>query len=209
MALVLAQRQDKSKKAVDECAHEILPKVWLGTCEARALRCSTSGGQQTLLFPNVVEIVSDETEARLYREQAGVSTSDDVMNVTSITLVDDRKSLLFDAAQCLTQLLNTKKKCDEKSSTEALLLHCRMGTSRSVALLLWYLVETEKWTLKKAFEHICACRGSKNASLQTRPNVGFAQQLLRLEREVHKSEQNSISLSALLTEGLCSNNNKL
>ena len=57
------------------------------------------------------------------------------------------------------------------------LVHCMVGASRSVTLVLAFLVVKRGWALRAAFEHVRARRG------KARPNRGFAEQLIALELE--------------------------
>lgn len=59
------------------------------------------------------------------------------------------------------------------------LVHCRVGASRSVAMVLAYLITNEGMRLSDAWALVLACRP------QARPNSGFARQLLDLDQAVH------------------------
>ncbi|GAX74335.1 hypothetical protein CEUSTIGMA_g1784.t1 [Chlamydomonas eustigma] len=59
------------------------------------------------------------------------------------------------------------------------LVHCSEGKSRSVTLVLAYLILTQRWTLKQALNHVRACRPVAC------PNAGFMSRLVQLDVQVH------------------------
>ncbi|KAI8393572.1 uncharacterized protein BYT42DRAFT_601210 [Radiomyces spectabilis] len=73
---------------------------------------------------------------------------------------------------------------DAKGAHEPIYVHCKAGKSRSVAVILAYLILVEKWTLKRAYRHIIKSR--PNAS----PNIGFVVELMKLEESVHGQVSN-------------------
>ncbi|KAG0166315.1 hypothetical protein DFQ28_007429 [Apophysomyces sp. BC1034] len=68
---------------------------------------------------------------------------------------------------------------DSKKNHEPIYVHCKAGKSRSVAVILAYLVLSEHWTLKRAYRHVIKAR--PNAS----PNIGFVAELMKLEESIH------------------------
>ncbi|KAF7721435.1 hypothetical protein EC973_004680 [Apophysomyces ossiformis] len=79
-----------------------------------------------------------------------------------------------------TTLQKAVKVIDEsKKHHEPIYVHCKAGKSRSVAVILAYLVLSEHWTLKRAYRHVIKAR--PNAS----PNIGFMAELMKLEESVH------------------------
>ncbi|XP_049850069.1 uncharacterized protein LOC126320764 [Schistocerca gregaria] len=62
---------------------------------------------------------------------------------------------------------------------ESVLVHCKEGRSRSVSMVVAYLLIKRKWTLKEAIEAIEAVVPDHNM------NDGFERQLAELEKEVH------------------------
>ncbi|KAI8855334.1 hypothetical protein BC829DRAFT_438725 [Chytridium lagenaria] len=59
------------------------------------------------------------------------------------------------------------------------LVHCRAGKSRSVTMVLAYLIQREGMTLKDAYEYV---RGRRSG---VAPNIGFMLSLMRLEKDVY------------------------
>ncbi|KAI9311495.1 protein-tyrosine phosphatase-like protein [Dichotomocladium elegans] len=71
-----------------------------------------------------------------------------------------------------------------KLSHEPIYVHCKAGKSRSVAAILAYLVVTEGWSLKRAYQHVIKARPSMS------PNIGFVAELLKLEESIHGHASN-------------------
>ena len=63
----------------------------------------------------------------------------------------------------------------------AVLVHCQQGVSRSVTLLLYFLMDRLGWSLKKALLHVMRVRSSEPSAAYTHPNVGFLGQLQQAE----------------------------
>ncbi|KAI8991295.1 protein-tyrosine phosphatase-like protein [Mycotypha africana] len=76
---------------------------------------------------------------------------------------------------------------DSKKHHEPIYVHCKAGKSRSAAAILAYLVLSEHWTLKKAYQHIVKAR--PNIS----PNIGFVAELMKMEEGVHGQVSNFAS----------------
>lgn len=57
-------------------------------------------------------------------------------------------------------------------------VHCRAGKSRSVTVVLAYLMESHRWSLKKAYAYVLDHR--KGIS----PNIGFMAELLNVEADL-------------------------
>ncbi|CDH55105.1 hypothetical protein RO3G_00853 [Lichtheimia corymbifera JMRC:FSU:9682] len=71
-----------------------------------------------------------------------------------------------------------------KEHHEPIYVHCKAGKSRSVAAILAYLVMTEHWSLKRAYQHVIKVRPSMS------PNIGFVAELLKLEESIHGRTSN-------------------
>mmetsp|Transcript_91867 Transcript_91867/g.230879 ORF Transcript_91867/g.230879 Transcript_91867/m.230879 type:complete len:388 (-) Transcript_91867:92-1255(-) len=68
---------------------------------------------------------------------------------------------------------------EAKAAGGKCLVHCRMGASRSVAVVLSYLIVREGMRLSDAWALVHSCRKV------ARPNRGFVEQLVDLDRVVH------------------------
>lgn len=73
------------------------------------------------------------------------------------------------------------------------LIHCRMGTSRSVALTMAYLIAAEQMTLRSSLIYILKQRSTNPDAPYTHPNLGFFKQLISFERDVHGLHYPSLS----------------
>jgi protein-tyrosine phosphatase len=79
-------------------------------------------------------------------------------------------------------------------------VHCMMGTSRSVSLLLYYMMRDRHYTLRNALLHIMHQRSTNPNAPYTRPNTGFMRQLIDCEKILRKSDTSSVSLSKYMRE---------
>lgn len=84
---------------------------------------------------------------------------------------------------------------DRARADGALLVHCEKGVSRSATLAISAVMQRDRVGFAEAFERVRAGRGG------VRPNIGFASQLYRLERELALAPpQNPSSLARYLRE---------
>lgn len=65
------------------------------------------------------------------------------------------------------------------STAPVCLVHCNQGMSRSPALVMAYLIEYERCTLREAFHRV------KERRRMVLPNAGFMEQLIEVEKGVH------------------------
>lgn len=65
-----------------------------------------------------------------------------------------------------------------RESNQKVLVHCQAGKSRSVTIVLAYLMKTFHWTLKEAYDYL----QRKNPNIS--PNLGFMGQLLHYESQL-------------------------
>ena len=72
-----------------------------------------------------------------------------------------------------------------------ILVHCHNAVSRSVTIILSYLMST-KLTLREAF---CLVKNNRTSTF-TRPNIGFAKQLVKYEALLYG--ENTITVSEML-----------
>lgn len=81
-------------------------------------------------------------------------------------------------------------------------IHCMVGTSRSVSLLIYYMMRERHYTLRNALLHIMHQRSSNPDAPYTHPNRGFMTQLIAREKElsVTADGHSSLTLSSYMTE---------
>ncbi len=65
------------------------------------------------------------------------------------------------------------------------LIHCQMGTSRSVCLLLYFLMSRRGFTLRRALLHVMRVRSSNPGAPYTHPNRGFFDKLVVEDVRLH------------------------
>jgi protein-tyrosine phosphatase len=75
-----------------------------------------------------------------------------------------------------------------KKENKNILVHCLCGVSRSVSIIIAYLINSG-YTLKDALLYV----KQKREKQYTQPNIGFFKELMKYEREKHSN--NSITLS--------------
>lgn len=74
-------------------------------------------------------------------------------------------------------------------------VHCRAGKSRSVTVVLAYLILSHRWSLKKAYAYVLERR--KGIS----PNIGFMAELLNVEAELGRASSPGEGPSSTHTGG--------
>lgn len=73
-----------------------------------------------------------------------------------------------------------------KSENSRVLVHCTVGRSRSAAIVIAYLMNRTKMSLKQAYEHVKAMRPL------IKPNDGFIKQLMDYEKELFGVKETSL-----------------
>lgn len=91
-----------------------------------------------------------------------------------IPIKDSRDSNLIEYFDQVADTIERVRQEDGKS-----LVHCVAGVSRSVSLVLAYLMEYADMSLKNAFQHVRSVRP------QVRPNTGFFKQLIEYEQRLY------------------------
>ncbi|XP_050373982.1 dual specificity protein phosphatase 1 isoform X2 [Argentina anserina] len=76
------------------------------------------------------------------------------------------------------------KVLNEAKRSGGVLVHCFVGKSRSVTIVLAYLMKRHGMSLNEALEHVRSRRP------QASPNAGFISQLQVFERSIHANEEN-------------------
>lgn len=86
-----------------------------------------------------------------------------------------------DGMNFINECINKEKKI--------LLVHCMEGKSRSVSMILGYLMKYENWTLLKAYKH---CKKQRKI---IRPNKSFWKCLMKLEMQLFN--KNTVSMKTI------------
>jgi len=143
MALIVIEQ---SAPKIDDCVHHIIDNLFLGTCDSR-----TFIGE--LDIDRVIEIGESQELENYHSIQA---------EKLSIVMADNRKS---DISRHFSDVMNFIGK-NEKN----VLIHCKMGVSRSVSFVVYYLMTKHSMSLDNSIKYIDAKRNSK---IYTHPNIGF------------------------------------
>lgn len=93
-----------------------------------------------------------------------------------VAIKDSRESNLIEHFDEVADWIEKTRLEDGKS-----LVHCVAGVSRSVSLVIAYLMKYADMTLKAAFQHVRSVRP------QVRPNLGFFKQLIEYEQRLFGS----------------------
>ena len=83
------------------------------------------------------------------------------------------------------------------SETNALLIHCKCGVSRSSTVLLAFLVQVRRMTLSNALNLV------RKKRRRIRPNIGFFLQLLSVEKDTHGSVGSGIWVPSIYPHVYC------
>jgi len=152
MAIVFVEE----KIVEDECIHHIIDNLYLGNCNAR----------KYINNYNIKKII----EIGEYQE---INNYLDVNNVGKLTIIlsDNRNS---DIQKYFDDIWNFIRKDDNN-----ILIHCKVGTSRSVAFVISYLIKYKNMDLNSALNFIKTIRNDK---IYTHPNIGFIKVLRKLEK---------------------------
>ncbi|WFD36927.1 hypothetical protein MCUN1_003819 [Malassezia cuniculi] len=67
---------------------------------------------------------------------------------------------------------------DARLHSQPIYVHCRAGKSRSVMLVMAYLIHAHRWSLQRAYAHVLSCRSGMC------PNIGFIAELMHFEERV-------------------------
>ena len=103
---------------------------------------------------------------------------DDRFKILRVNAIDVQGYDLSPAFERACDFIESTIDCD---SPTPVYVHCQEGVSRSVTLVLAYLVARRRSTLSEAFDVVQKCRTF------AQPNMSFWQQLVALERRVHGS----------------------
>ena len=79
-------------------------------------------------------------------------------------------------------------------------VHCKVGTSRSVSLLLFYMMRERHYSLRNALLHVMHVRSSNPRAPYSHPNMGFMRQLIACEKLMSGDGTASLTLDAYLSQ---------
>lgn len=79
-----------------------------------------------------------------------------------------------------------------REQNKGVLVHCKAGQSRSVTIVIAYLMRTYKWTLSHAYSYV------QQRKPDISPNLGFMGQLISFEASLFANKEGGCSLNNLL-----------
>ena len=143
--------------------------------------------------PNLIRLATDLMGKQRNKKDAEDCNSTDIKHVViqlKDTVDSDLSSILPSALEAIDRALlgqnsNMQSTRDEKNSDNIqriCLVHCAKGNSRSVSVVMAYLMSRHSDSFKsfdEALSHIRTVRP------QASPNIGFALELLKFERELN------------------------
>ncbi|CCF51764.1 hypothetical protein NDA11_004961 [Ustilago hordei] len=74
---------------------------------------------------------------------------------------------------------------DARLRSEPVYVHCKAGKSRSVTIVIAYLIHALGWSLQRSYSHVM----EKRAAIC--PNIGFVAELMKYEEKEHKLTRSS------------------
>jgi atypical dual specificity phosphatase len=158
---------------------EILPTLYLcGAC--------------AIVRPETLENLKIKFVVNATVELPDTPLPDERPDYLRIPIKDSSSANLFEYFDQVAEMIEkTRENNDGKT-----LIHCVAGVSRSVSLILAYLMKYQKMSLKTAFHHV------KSIRPQIRPNTGFFKQLIDYEERIHGSSSVQMIYCSALGENI-------
>lgn len=142
---------------------EVLPSLYLcGAC--------------AIVRPETLENLEIKFVVNATVELPDTPLPDEKPQYLRVAIKDSRESNIIEYFDQVADMIEKIRQEDGKS-----LVHCVAGVSRSVSLILAYLMKYADMSLKNAFHHVRSVRP------QVRPNLGFFKQLIEYEQRLHGS----------------------
>ncbi|XP_041350315.1 uncharacterized protein LOC121369354 isoform X2 [Gigantopelta aegis] len=104
-----------------------------------------------------------------------------ILSYMNVRVYDEPESELLKHWEKTYKYINKARKHGSK-----VLVHCKMGISRSASTVIAYLMKENRWSLEKALEFVQEKRGVIN------PNSGFREQLTTYEGMLKASDQRHV-----------------
>jgi len=165
---LMMRPEDKSKQ-MGALPHEDLDWIWVGDADdARDL---------TRLKKHNIRYVLNATQPRAEGGVSNFFEKDKSFDYLRLSMADN-------ATQDVTQKLNAAWAFFEKARIRedgGILVHCQQGVSRSVSMVISYLIKYYRYTFDDAKALCKRCRAQAN------PNEGFEEQLRGLEKTLKET----------------------
>ena len=146
------------KEVINEtdCIHHITDNLYLGNCNSRNYIYKYN-------ISRIIEI-GDEEEIKNY---PGIPEN---LKKLTINIPDNRD---VDILQYFEDIFSFIKQDDSN-----VLIHCKMGTSRSVAFVISYLIKYKNMSFEESLKLI---KEKRNDNIYTKPNIGFTKILKKYQ----------------------------
>lgn len=154
MSLILIQ----SPPEQDNSIHHIVDNIYLGNSDSRRFIQDNS-------IDRIVEI-GEEEELNSYYDIK-------INERLSIKISDNRNAKIDEYFEKVWDFI--------RKNDKNVLIHCKMGTSRSATFVISYLIKMKKMIVEQAIQFIDSKRDNK---IYTSPNFGFKKTLKKLEKSV-------------------------
>lgn len=172
-----------------ESTSEILPHLWIAKADDAILDDTVQ-----LIERGIGFLINCAKEKGRLVPRRRKTLAAEGLEVVNLELDDVPEENLTDAIKTFFAIIkrakSEKKKC---------LIYCHSGMSRSVSLVLAYLLACERMSLIEAFSHV------KKIRMFASPNPGFMAQLMSLERSLDRMRGGDGKMSTIDLERYRSN----
>jgi len=151
------------KEVINEtdCIHHITDNLYLGNCNSR-------NHINKYNISRIIEI-GDKEEIEKY------PLIPENLKKLTINIPDNRNVNILEYFEDIFSFI--------KQDNSNVLIHCKMGTSRSVAFVISYLIKYENMTFENSLKLI---KEKRNDNIYTKPNVGFTKILKNYYKKLYK-----------------------
>ncbi len=165
----------------------ILPRLFLGNADAaRDLQLLKSHH-----ITHVVTAAVSDKVGKLFPED---------FEYHEVCIADDRDAELAPFLKPCAAFIDAAL-ADANSSV---FVHCKVGTSRSASLVLFYMMQHRHYSLRNALLHIMHQRSSNPRAPYTHPNKGFMKQLIACDGQLSAERGGGAEASLTLSEYMSS-----
>lgn len=155
---------------------EIIPRLFLGNADA----ATDKNGLLSRKISHVVSAAVSDGYGAIFP---------DTFVYELVDIADDRDALLTPHLARTTAFIS-----DALARGSTVFVHCKVGTSRSVSIVMHFLMERCSMTLREALLHIMTKRAVNPKAPYTHPNRGFMSALIAEEARLRSGDP-SLTLS--------------
>ncbi|GFU23251.1 dual specificity phosphatase DUPD1 [Nephila pilipes] len=169
---------------------EILPRLWIGDFSAIKTSCRLRSIQFLIVLGDCTKCFIDYHDScpslmpRPYIYKPPVFTVNGMVHQMNILAVDKATFPIFEYFRSACDYIDKSLSSSAKASIAVI---SRQGKSRSVAIVLAYLMFKKNFTLRKAVGQIKQKRA-------IRLNLGFLLQLIQCDRKIHRERKRPVTV---------------